>query len=118
MKQKSASFSVIHKDAVIDGNVSVQGKIVISGTIKGSLKANTVIISKEGRLFAKADAGKMIIAGKFEGELKARKELIILESGDCSGTVVCKNLVVEPGGILNASVTYDGSHEKVAVNGK
>ena len=33
------------------------------------------------------------------------EELIILSTGNCAGKVVCKNLVVEAGGILNAEVT-------------
>ena len=32
------------------------------------------------------------------------EELIILSTGNCAGKVVCKNLVVEAGGILNANV--------------
>ena len=118
MKQKSVNFSIIHTGAVIEGDVAVKGKIVVNGTIKGTLSADTVVISKEGELFAKAHVGKMVIAGKFEGEVEAREELAILQSGDCSGTVLCKNLVVEPGGILNAAVSYGLTHEKDAVKGK
>ena len=118
MKQRAVNFSIVHKGAVIDGNVAVQGKVVVNGTVKGLLSADTVIISKEGEVFAKVMTEKITVAGKFEGEVTAKEELIILESGNCSGTVVCKNLIVEPGGILNADVSYGTNHEKAAIKGK
>ena len=46
----------------------------------------------------------MTIGGTFEGEIRASKELIILSTGNCSGKVVCKDFVVEAGGVLNAQV--------------
>ena len=52
-----------------------------------------------------AEVGSMTIGGIFKGEIKALKELIILSTGKCSGKIVCKNLVVEAGGFLNARVT-------------
>ena len=118
LKQKPVNFSIIQTGAVIEGDVSVKGKIVINGTIKGTLSADTVVVSTGGTLLARAEVEKMVVAGKFEGEVTAREELVILKSGDCSGTVVCKNLVVEPGGILNAAVSYGLSHIKEVTNGK
>jgi cytoskeletal protein CcmA (bactofilin family) len=46
----------------------------------------------------------MTIGGTFEGEVEASNELIILPTGKCTGKVVCRDFVVEPGGILNAQV--------------
>ena len=48
----------------------------------------------------------MTIGGTFEGEIRALKKLILLSTGKCTGKVVCKDLVVEIGAILNAQVTY------------
>ena len=118
MKQKDVNFSIVHKGAVIDGQVAAPGKIVVSGTVKGLLSADTVIISKEGEVFAKVMTDKLTVAGKCQGEVRAKEELVILKSGNCSGTVVCKNLIVEPGGILNADISYETNHENVAVKGK
>jgi cytoskeletal protein CcmA (bactofilin family) len=47
----------------------------------------------------------MTIGGTFEGEIRAMKKLILLSTGKCTGKVVCKDLVMETGAILNAQVT-------------
>ena len=62
MKQKTVNFSIIQTGAVIEGDVSVKGKIVINGTIKGKLSADTVVISTEGTLLSKVEVEKMVIA--------------------------------------------------------
>jgi cytoskeletal protein CcmA (bactofilin family) len=36
--------------------------------------------------------------------VEAQKALVILSTGKCSGQVTCQDLVVEAGGVLNATV--------------
>ena len=104
MKNKSKDFSIIDKELTVDGTISSKGKLVIKGIVKGTLIGETVIIAAEGAVFADAKVGSLTIGGTFEGEIRASKELIILSTGNCSGKVVCKDFVVEAGGILNAQV--------------
>jgi len=104
MKNKSKDFSIIDKELTVDGTISSKGKLVVKGVVKGTLIGETVIIAEEGKVFADTKASSMTIGGTFEGEIRASKELIILSTGNCSGKVVCKDFVVEAGGILNAEV--------------
>ena len=105
MADKSKNFSLIDKGLVVEGTVSCKGKLIIKGTVKGTLSGEMVIISEEGAAYTDAQVRSMTIGGTFEGNLKASEELIILSSGVCSGKIVCKDLVVEAGGILNAEVS-------------
>jgi len=102
---KSKNFSLIDKGLIVEGTVSCKGKLIIKGTVKGTLSGEIVIIAEEGAAYTDAQVRSMTIGGTFEGNLKASEELIILSSGVCSGQVVCKDLVVEAGGILNAEVS-------------
>ncbi|NQT68652.1 MAG: polymer-forming cytoskeletal protein [Desulfobacteraceae bacterium] len=104
MKNTSKDFSIIDKELTVDGTISSKGKLVIKGVVKGTLIGETVIIAEEGKVFADTKASSMTIGGTFEGEIRASKELIILSTGNCSGKVVCKDFVVEAGGVLNAEV--------------
>ena len=70
-----------------------------------NLDGETVIVAKEGAAYSDAKVNSMTIGGKFDGKLRALNELIILSTGNFSGKVVCKDLVVEAGGILNAEVS-------------
>ncbi len=101
---KSNDFSIIDKGLTVEGMISSKGKLIIRGTVKGTLVGETVIISKEGAVFADTKADSMTIGGTFEGEIRVSRDLIILSTGSCSGKVIYKDLVVEPRGILNAQV--------------
>lgn len=105
MKNTSKDFSIIDKELTVDGTVSTRGRLVVKGTVKGVLVGETVVIAEEGAVYADTKVNSMTIGGKFEGEIRASKELIVLSTGNCSGKVVCRNFVVESGGILNAHVT-------------
>jgi cytoskeletal protein CcmA (bactofilin family) len=113
MRNKSDNISIIDDGLTVDGTISVKGKLVIKGTVNGTLVGETVIVAEEGVVCADTKVASITIGGKFEGELSASNELIILSTGSCNGRVVCKNLVVEAGGILNAEVNCISKHEPI-----
>lgn len=105
MKEKTIAISIIDKGLTINGSVSSKGKLIIKGKVKGSVIGETVVIAEEGEVFADSTVTHMTVGGRYDGELKASEELVILQTGNCSGKVVCKDLVVEAGGKLNADIT-------------
>ena len=105
MKSKLKDFSIIDKDLTVEGTVSTKGRLIIKGVVKGTLIGDTVIIAEEGAVYADTKVTSMTIGGTFDGEVRALKELILLSTGNCSGKIICKDFVVEAGGILNAQVT-------------
>jgi cytoskeletal protein CcmA (bactofilin family) len=100
----SKDFSIIDKDLLVEGTLSCKGNLIIRGTVRGRLDGETVIIGKEGAVYAKTKVSSLTVGGLFEGEIDASHELIILSTGKCSGKVVCNNLVIEANGKLNARV--------------
>ncbi|MBW2603728.1 MAG: polymer-forming cytoskeletal protein [Deltaproteobacteria bacterium] len=105
VKKISKDFSIIDKELTIDGTVSTNGRLIVKGILKGTIIGKNVVIAEEGSVYANAKVASMTIGGTFEGEIRALKELILLSTGKCTGKVVCKNLVIETGAILNAQVT-------------
>jgi cytoskeletal protein CcmA (bactofilin family) len=105
VKKISEDFSIIDKELTIDGTVSTTGRLIVKGILKGTVIGKNVVIAEEGSVYANAKVASMTIGGTFEGEIRALKKLILLSTGKCTGKVVCKDLVIEPGGILNAQVT-------------
>lgn len=105
MKNVSEDFSIIDKQLTVDGTVSSTGRLIVKGVLKGTVVGKNVVISEEGSVYANAKVASMTIGGTFEGEIRAMKKLTLLSTGKCTGKVVCKDLVIEPGGILNAQVT-------------
>jgi len=106
-KHNSKNLSIIDRDLRIDGSISSKGNLIIRGMVEGTLVGEKVVIAEDGSVNANTKVSSLTIGGKFEGEVRATKELIILSTGSCSGSVICKNLTVESGGILNANVTHE-----------
>lgn len=105
MKKNSGNISIVDTGLTAEGTFTAKGKLIIKGTVKGKLSGENVVIAEEGAVYAVADAVRMTIGGTFDGTLSASEELVILASGNCSGKVTCRNLIVEAGGMLNAEVT-------------
>jgi len=105
VKKISEDFSIIDKELTIDGTVSTTGRLIVKGILKGTVIGKNVVITEEGSVYANAKVASMTIGGTFEGEIRALKKLILLSTGKCTGKVVCKDLVIETGAILNAQVT-------------
>ncbi len=99
------NFSILDEGLMVEGTISCKGKMVIKGTVKGTLMGESVVIGEKGAVYADMKAGSVTVGGVFEGKIRALEELIILSTGNCEGKVVCKDLVIEPGGVLNAEVS-------------
>jgi cytoskeletal protein CcmA (bactofilin family) len=105
VKKKNEAFSIIDTGLSIEGNVICKGKLVVKGELKGNLEGHEVVISEEGSITATTKVARITIGGSFEGDIRAMEELVVLSSGNCSGKIIYKNLIVEPGGKLNAEVS-------------
>lgn len=104
MKDDQKKFSIIDEGFTVDGTVTGKGRLVIKGTVKGTVTGDNVVIAEDGAVYADARADEITIGGIFDGQVEAQKALVILSTGKCSGKVTCHDLVVEAGGILNAKV--------------
>jgi cytoskeletal protein CcmA (bactofilin family) len=104
VKDEHKKFSIIDEGFTVDGTVTGKGRLVIKGTVKGAVTGESVVIAEEGAVYADARATEFTIGGIFDGQVEAEKALVILSTGKCSGQVKCHDLVVEAGGILNATV--------------
>jgi cytoskeletal protein CcmA (bactofilin family) len=110
VRNEAKDFSIIDTSLSIEGTLATRGKLIVKGTIKGTLTGETVIIAKEGAVYARVRAASMTIGGTFEGEVQTTEALIILSTGKCSGKVICRDFVVEAGGRLNAEVICTAGH--------
>ncbi len=104
-EKNKKDFSIIDKGLTVDGAVACRGRLIVKGEVRGTLEGETVIIAKEGAVYADTKVNRMTIGGQFEGNITVAEELIVLSTGKCSGRVVCRDLVVESGGVLNADIS-------------
>jgi cytoskeletal protein CcmA (bactofilin family) len=112
VKNDAKKFSIIDEGFTVDGTVVGKGRLVIKGTVKGAVTGDNVVIAEEGAVYAETRANDITIGGLFEGQIEADKALVILATGKCSGDVKCRDLIVEAGGKLNASVACQALKSK------
>ena len=106
MRKNTKNLSIIDKELKIDGSIESCGKLIIKGEVKGTINGDIVIIAQDGEVNSTlTKVSSLTIGGTFKGELIASKELIILSTGSCAGKVVCQDLIVENGGVLNADIS-------------
>ncbi len=105
MPQKKESVSIIDKDCQVDGTLNVKGKLIVAGSLKGTLIGNTIVTVKGGRINAQAKVREMIIGGECQGDITVYETVRILNTGIFSGKMTCKNLALDEGGKLDGRVT-------------
>ena len=106
MRRNTKNLSIIYKELKIDGSIESCGKLIIKGQVKGTINGDVVIIAQDGEVNSNlTKVSSLTIGGSFKGELIASNELIILATGSCAGKVVCQDLIVENGGVLNADIS-------------
>jgi cytoskeletal protein CcmA (bactofilin family) len=105
VNKEAKDFSIIDRALSIEGALVTTGKLIVRGSVKGTLSAGTVIIAKGGAVNASVCAGAMTIGGAFDGDIRVSGPLTVLATGTCAGKAVCRDFVVEAGGQLNAEVT-------------
>lgn len=104
-KKQETDVSIIDAQLRVDGDLTTSGRLVVKGEVHGTVTGDTLVIAREGRVFADVKVNRMTIGGHFEGDVVATGVLVILATGNCSGKVTCKDFMVEAGGVLNADVS-------------
>jgi cytoskeletal protein CcmA (bactofilin family) len=113
---------VLGSGFTIDGDVRGAGTILLGGTVKGSISAETVKITPSGQVFGVIECAQLDIAGKLDGSfngedvivregavIQGNKELVskgtCLVSGSIHGALKSNNLKVEKEGALVGAIS-------------
>jgi cytoskeletal protein CcmA (bactofilin family) len=111
-KQGGEGLSIIDKDSQVEGTFNVKGKLIVAGSLKGTLIGNTVVTAEGSRVDAQAKVREMIIGGECQGDITAYENLRILSTGAFSGKMTCKNITLDAGGKLDGRVKLLDSLEE------
>ena len=104
MDKATESLSILDKDLKVEGTLNVEGKLVIVGTMEGTLLGNKVVTAPGSHVVGQAMVKEMVIGGDFQGDVTAYQCVEISQTGKFRGNIVCKDLKVQPGGQLNGNV--------------
>ena len=95
----------IDKDLCIEGSVHSQKKMVVSGSVSGSVFGNQeIVVSETGHVLGKVEGNKILVAGKVEGDLFAHKRLEIISTANIQGEMIAPSgqIAIQEGANLEA----------------
>jgi cytoskeletal protein CcmA (bactofilin family) len=92
----------------IEKGVSVEGKIVITGTfrvdgqVKGTIVSeHSLLLGENSKVEGQLDANDVVIAGRFDGNIFAKERVEIQAKGVVTGEVHTPCLIIQSGGVLD-----------------
>jgi cytoskeletal protein CcmA (bactofilin family) len=87
---------VISRGASIVGSLSLQGQVLIEGSIDGEVRCTALQITERGAVDGLIVAEKVVVLGEFSGSIYAR-ELILGAGCAVEGHIYHQKLVLEKG---------------------
>ena len=82
----SRGLGFIDKDLYIEGSIHSQKKMVVSGTVSGSISGNQeIVVSETGHVRGRVEGNKILVAGKVDGDLFAHKRLEVISTATIQG---------------------------------
>ncbi len=108
---KSKSFSIIDSGVTLTGDLRFEGQLIIKGNVGGVLRGETLVVAEGAKVCADVQADSITVRGRLEGRICAGNTIRVLASGICSGQIICRNLTVEAGGVINAEIVCTQTSE-------
>ena len=101
------NFTMIGKNCNLSGNFNFEGATHLAGEIDGEIhiKENSLLtFESTSSVKGKVYCGDLKVYGNVNGEIHSKGLVEIFPTGNISGLINAKNLVVHPGAVLN----FDG----------
>ena len=121
-KSKGSSLSIITQGIDFTGEVNTEGDIHLDGNMKGTIKANEVVIGPNGSFEGEIISNLLIVSGNIKGKFNI-KNLHIRKDGILSGKAKYLIVTIESGGkvlgelcLTKAPRTISSSNNKSSNN--
>ena len=96
--------SALGAGTVVQGKLSFDTSVQIDGKLLGEVySSRTLVVGKSGSIDAIVNVATLVVEGQISGKISARERVEVRAGGILSGEVSTPNLVVETGGILQAT---------------
>ena len=96
-RSKGNSLSIITQGIDFTGEVNTEGDIHLDGNMKGTIKANEVVIGPNGAFEGEIVSNILIVSGNIKGKFNI-KNLHIRKEGTLSGKAKYLIVTIESGG--------------------
>ena len=94
-----------------EGNYFGSGDLTLSGTFKGTIKIDKLIVSENASFIGNITAQEIIVEGQIKADISAEK-LHVMSTGKVEGDLLYRTLKIDEGGYLNSSKVIKMSDQK------
>ena len=102
------SFTVIAEGSRTQGSLSFSAQCVILGLVEGNVYQHSyesLTLGKSGWIKGDITAqGAIFISGRVEGNIFSRIKITVLETAFISGCLICPQIEIKPGAILESDI--------------
>ena len=98
------SFLTIDALAKVNGDIDTTGDVVVDGVFQGAINARNLKVTKRGQVSGVVNVKMAEISGTIEPEIYCDESLVIYETGQVKGKVVCNQVVMHLGAKLIGSI--------------
>ena len=110
-EKKMKYVSKIRFEDNFEGNYFGSGDLTLSGTFKGTIKIDKLIVSEKASFIGNITAQEIIVEGKIKADISAEK-LHVMSTGKVEGDLLYRTLKIDEGGYLNSSKVIKMSDQK------
>lgn len=98
----SPKVNIIAEGTQIEGSISAESDIRVSGRVSGQLQIKgCCIVATEGSIEGEIQSEHAKIAGRVEGNLNVKERVFLSSSAVVEGTIKSSRLIVEEGATFN-----------------
>ena len=84
----SKGIGFLGEDLFVEGTIHAKKKMVVSGTVNGSIFGDQeIVVAVTGNINGKLEGNTLLVAGKVSGDLVAHKRLEVIASATIKGEV-------------------------------
>ncbi len=101
---KTLNFTLLGKDSLFDGNLTLSGDVIIAGTFKGQLNiedSGKLTLERDAKVEGIIQCDDLEIFGHFKGTIQSSGTVSVRSSADVSGRLKSNKLSIYPGASLN-----------------
>ncbi len=96
--------TIIGKNSVLEGTLSVESSIRVDGKIKGNIKTNeSLYIGKQGEIEGEITTKHAIVGGKVVGKINASGKIVLESRAIFHGEMKASRLVIDEGAIFDGT---------------
>ena len=115
-QQNSRMSSIIGPDFEINGDINIDGDIIVYGKVRGNVICNGLItLSKEATIVGNIKTYNADISGTIDGDLEAKEKISLSSSSILKGDISASILVIEDGSTFNGLCMMTTKEKNISI---